>query len=196
MPREFRQDAVASSTQIGPGGTRIASAGGRSETRNASDAALARHGGANATANSDFVTLSQLNARTATFDWTGSVNTQDPVQTFLNHPNNVGLGFTVQDANTLFQLGGGVAANNLIFKVRKANAADPNQTITCRVFLERSGVAAYTQSIAFAGDNTLRFVCTAAIPNNNLFAVSFQPSGPIPNNILVSLTALVTRANI
>jgi len=62
MSKQLKQTGIASSTQIGKGGTRLASDGIVSQTRTPDNSALARHQGAPGVGPDDFATLSQVSS--------------------------------------------------------------------------------------------------------------------------------------
>lgn len=192
--KEFTQDGIAASTQIGKGGTRIASTGVRSETRNPANTGLARHAGLDAISADEFVTRQQLERSTLP-NWYGVVNTQDPVESFLGHTNDGNPVFS-QGALTFFLFPGDVAAQDLIVKVRKVSPGDPNAQVTCRVYLNRAGSPSTTLVQSFAGDNTLRFPIDLAISANDLVSISLQTDQPIGDNVLAEFTAVTNRASI
>lgn len=194
MSKSYTQDGIAASTQIGKDGTRIASNGARSETRTPDNAGLARHAGLDAVNADEFVTRSQLDQGVLTSAW-GPVNMQDPVEVFLDHVGDLNPQFA-QSALTYFVFQGDVPAQGLVIKVRKVDAGDPDENVTCRVYLNRSGAPSYTASAAFSGDSTLRFAADVAISADDIVSISLQPDNPIPNNVVASFTARTNRATI
>lgn len=194
MSKSYTQNGIAASTQIGKGGTRIASAGGRSETRTPDNAGLARHAGLDALNADEFVTRQQLERGVIT-SWFGVVNTQDPVESFLNHANDQNPVFS-QNGSAFFLFPGDVAAQDLVVKVRKVNPGDPNAQVTLRVYLNRAGAPSVTLVSAFAGDTTLRFPIDLAISADDIVSISLQTDQPIGDNVLAEFTAVTNRASI
>ena len=191
MSKSFGTDGIAASTQIGKGGTRIASSGGVSQSRTADGSSLARHQGADPVSNDDFATLRALRARRPIWPWWGNValSTLDPVEIFLAEDNDVSNPVVVQDARTLFLCSADVDGGGFVAKIRKSNSADPDADITFRLYIE--GVLAYTETQTFSGDDVLRFLFPDAIFGGQKFAVSFQSSQPLPNDAIVTFTMAI-----
>jgi hypothetical protein len=194
MSKSYTQDGIAASTQIGKDGTRIASNGTRSETRTPDNAGLARHAGLDAVNADEFVTRSQLDQGVIT-SWFGLINLQDPVESFLTPTNDFNPIFAPTPP-AYFLFPGDVSAGDLIVKCRKINPLDPDATVTCRVYLNRSPTPVATLVDSFSGDSTVRFAIDAAISANDIVFISLEPDQPLGDNGVVDFTAVTNRATI
>lgn len=189
--KNFTTEGIAASTQLGKGGTRIASDGTVTQTRTPNDSALARHQGADPQTDDDFVTRRALNSRRPIWPWWGNValSILDPVEIFLTHDNDVSNPVFVQDARTFFLAAADVDGEGFIAKIRKSDPSDPDAEITFRLYIE--GSLAYTEAQTFSGDDVLRFSFPDVLGAGQKFAVSFQSSEPLPNDAIVALTMAI-----
>ena len=193
--KNFSIDGISANTQIGKGGSRIASAAGVTQTRTPDDSALGRHQGADPTTDDDFVTRRALNARRPIWPWWGNVNLQDqPNEIFISHDNNENSPVTGQDSRSFFLAAADVEAGTFVAKIRKAAMDDPDADITFRVYVE--GGLSFSDTQSFSGDDVLRFVFPDVIAQGQKFSVSFEASEPIPNNAIVVLTMAIDPTTI
>jgi len=198
MTKAFKQGAVAPSTQIGKGGTRIASDGVVSQTRSASGSVLARHQGADAVSADDFITRRQLQALPAQLAFFKVLSLQDQPQqyAFLTHDDSSAQTILAgpTDPQVAFMCPGDVINGQMVIKMRRfADGSDGGDNIECNVWVSPLGSPfslAYTDARSFSADgDLLAWTPDFSLSAGDMFAIGFVSlDGAIINPTQVAVT--------